>query len=296
MYDWLWKLLSDQRGEVGGTEDATDTGDMDAEAGAEGDQQDSPTEGQEESFVDPESLSEDLKNTAEYKGMVRAFSRKMNRFKEAEDKIAILDRIANDADYRRQFVTRAAQQMGMQITESSNGQQQQQAPQNPALDQLETALPGLGNALKDLIRSEIAPLKAQAEQSMTETQRRVAQQEWDRAAMELTERDPAWEDSSDDIGDLYEFLKSGQMFHPVWGNKLEILHKLARGEDYAAAEAVSRMRSAAQNKTHTGRHGGGQINITDIHKQITEAPTAQSKWDIAAQYALEEMKRTGGRA
>lgn len=307
MFYWLWKLWLDERAQVGGTDDSVEADgatDDTVDAGDAEDEQNSEQANQEPSFVETEGLSDEIRNSAEFKGMQRAFSRKMNRFKDYEQKIAVLDKLTNDPAFYRQFVEDSARKLGMQVVSPNGNQQQQHA--NGDLESIvksslppeyAEAIPGLSTAVAKAIEAAVGPIKEQTQKSTMEAQSRMLQQDWDRAAIELTEQDPDWEDSSDDIGDLYEFLKSGSMFHPVWGNKLSILHNLVRGEDHAAVTAIDKMRTAARNKTHTSRNGAGQtLSLQDIQERIKSADTSQGKWDTAGKFALEQLKKTGGRA
>ena len=303
----FWKRLwTDESGQVGGTEDGTrdadgatdDEGQVDAGEG--GDQQNSGEEEGQESFVDPGSLSDELKDSAEFKGMQRAFSKKMNTFRGNEQKIQMLDRMSNDPEYLKQFVTAAAQKVGLQVSNGATASQQSQSDnslanvvQSALPAEYTEAMPGLSQAIATAIEAATAPIKEQTKQANLDSEKRVQQQNWDRAAQELTESDPEWEDDSDEIGDLWNFLKGGEMFHPVWGNKLTMLRKLARGDSFATTEAANRMRSAVLNKTQTGRNSG-QVSMLDIHNQIKQQDRAQNKWETAGNYAREQLRKSGG--
>ena len=301
---WFLKLFFDTLGQIGETQDESDEigspedEDLTEEAATEDDQEADTEADDEEDFVDPGTLSEEMKNSKEFKGMQRAFSKKQSQLREGEQKIQVVDRLTSDLDYRKQFLAAAVKGTGFKLVAedaSTNGTDPNDLTaiaRNALPEGYAEAIPGLDATIAKVVEAALGPMKQGITAQAEAADKREKGQEWQKAADDMGNLDPEWEDDSTEIGEVFDWLKGPQMFHPVYGNKLAALRMLVKGEGAALAGAARRMGDAAKNKTKTGK-GGGSVSIMDIHKKIAQSVGSDNKWAAAAAFAEEDLAKKG---
>jgi hypothetical protein len=301
---WWLKFLFDTLGQIGEAQ-ATDEGDGSAlgedateeEATETEDPEDTDREASEDSFVDdPDSVSEEVRNSKEFKGLQRAYQKKLNQLNAGLDKIKVVDQLANDPNYRKRFIMQAAESAGLKVLEDGADKGSNDDLVSIARSALPEgyadAIPGLDAAIAKVVEATVTPLKKQALEQVQSTEQKLRQKEWNEAVARMNELDPEWEDDSDEMGALSDWLKGTEMSHPLYGDRLQILRRLVKGDGAATAEAARRMSQAARNKSQR-RRSGSAPSIVDIQKKIAGLKRSDDKWSAAAAFAEEQLSKKG---
>lgn len=306
------KLLFNERGQVametpegGGGEgdqgggDPTPSPEPQTEQPAQGEPAPTP----EESFIDPASLPEELKpHWKRMHGQYTKFAQERKALREAQ---ATIERFNSDPDFAFQAMQQRAAMMGYQIIRpGQNGTQQApitpiqgngeipqqflQATQANLPQELQWLAPPIAHANYAAVKAHLEPLQRQAQQE------RLAQRDqlFDEQEAKLTEKHPGWEQYEDQMDGLLKWLKSDSLSHPLYGSKLEILYKLATDQAASVSEAAKRLNAAARNRTTTG-HVTSNAS-PNIFKRVREAKTTNDAWDVAAKFAIDQVKAGGG--
>lgn len=330
MFEWANNLLGNQRGETPnpGTTPNEPTTVPDerptAAPGEEGAEGTPPNEegsegksggdesqpGYKEGFMAPKDMPAEIKG--HFDRMLSSYQRKLEEVAGIKDNAENVDKFYSDPAYARQVITARANQLGMNLTEASDGG----SPSRPAatvgvnqvpapdhlVKQFETRY-GEGNEAQartdadmlynntlDTMRTVLKPLQEKAE----ETRQADAETEYKRQAESLSQAHPGWEDNEDAMDGLLEFMQGTAQNHPVYGSKLLRLYQLndlVNGNGNATAEAVRRIGNAGKNRITTGRPGGtGIINTDD---RVMKAKNNQEAFKIAADAAVDELRREG---
>lgn len=253
-----------------------------------------------ESFIDPASLPPELK--AHWSRMHGAYTKALNRTKGSADKAALVERFWADPAFARQTIEQWAQQTGTPLSFGA-GTASPTLTTHPTgtlpaelVSAIEAELPA---ELRWMARSLAASQwKAQAHllaPFIRDSQQKEAsarEAEYDTHAAQLSETAPGWEAHEDDMSDLLDFLQSKALQHRRWGSKLQVLHALVTGNATATREAVRRIGDAARNRVSTG--GPGRSTTTNIADRVRQAKSDHEAFEIAAQHAVEELRRSGG--
>lgn len=309
------RILRSERGEVG-TAEGEPTGDpgegttappsdappAETPATDDGDKTEAaPETPAEESFVDPATLPPELK--AHWKRMHGSFTKRMQEVREIKDKAGSYDRFFSDPAYAKQIVAAIAPQLGLQFApqaDRANGNGATATP--PASDvprelveAVRTHLPeelkwmAEGNAAAFWAANKLTLAPVLQKQKQDEIARRTS--EYEALATELSEAVPTWEDREGEMSELLDFIKSDQLRHPKFGNKLQVLFNAVTGGAQAVQEASRRMSQAARSRTTTGRPATS--TIPNIAERTKAAKSDQEAWDIAAKAAIEQIRGTG---
>ena len=299
------RLLLDTLSQVGESQTPED-GDGSSEEAEEASQEEAAeSEGTEDSdeiddedgFVDdPESISQEVRDSKEYKGLQRAYQKKLDILNADLDKVRIVNQLASDPAYRREFVKHAANGTGLKISEEGAGAETPEDLVSIARQALPEgyaeAIPGLDAAIAKVVEATVTPMKKEALAQAQSVENRVQQQEWKKSVERMNAVDPEWEDDSEEMGALSDWLRGTEMTHPIYGDRLQVLRKLVKGDGAATVEAVRRIGGAARNKTQT-RQGGGAVSIVDIHKKIAGLERSDDKWAAAAEFADTQLSKKG---
>lgn len=253
-----------------------------------------------ESFINPADLPVELK--PHWSRMHRAYTKALEKTRRAGEKAALVDQFWSDQDFARQTIQQWAQQNGVTLNFGDG---------RPAASPAASA--GASNVPQELVSAIEAELpqelrwmaralaasswKAQGhliEPLMKKTQAQEASTrtaEYETLAEELSETAPGWQTHEDDMSELLDFLRGPSMRSKRWGSKLQVLHGIVTGGAVATREAVRRIGDAARNRTSTGM--AGRSTTTNITERVRGAKTDQEAWKIAAEHAVEELRRSG---
>lgn len=257
----------------------------------------------DQSFVSDEDLINEVRANPSlnqiYQKLQGAYTKKTQGIAELRNQAAIVQRFNSDPEFARQTVMQRAQQLGLNIGQTgqtpamSNGSSKTMPPDlveavkanlSPELQWMAPALAASQWAGMQMALQPIAEQQAQTARSTRDT-------EYESMAAQLSEKAPGWEQHEDDMSHLLTFLQSPKMSDRRWGNKLELLHRLAAGDGQATAEAARRMGTAARSRAVAGSPmASPQPNIADA---VRKPKNSQEAWDIAAKHALSEMARQG---
>jgi hypothetical protein len=147
--------------------------------------------------------------------------------------------------------------------------------------------PRLGPVLEQVIqhgiRSGLAPIEQQTQQ-----QRATERKRQEDALLSSMDSDyPGWEGRyGNDMKELDAFLASDELTHPKWGNKYQLLYRLANS-DHARVDAVRSIGEAARNRQTTGRPG--RQSQPDPTQDILKAKTNSDAFRLAAEAAMREL-------
>lgn len=253
---------------------------------------------QSDTFFDASQLAPELQG--QWKNMQAAYTKKMQKLAGAREAASIVDRFNTDPDFARQTILQRAQQLGIPL--GHPGQQ----PGIPGGQSTSRVPPELVEAVKANLSPELqwmAPALASSQwagmqmalqpiqQQQAQTMRQTRDQQFDELAEALAQKAPGWEEHEDDMDALLGFLQSDKMTDRRWGSKLELLHRLVTGEGQATANAARRMADAARH-----RNPAGQPVATpgpDVSEAVRKPKTTQDAFNVAAQFALGEMRRQG---
>jgi len=256
-----------------------------------------------ESFINPADLPPELK--PHWSRMHSAYTKALNRVKDAAGKAQQVDRFWDDPEFAKESIQEWARRTGTPISFGGSPASPTPSPTG--------APPSASNVPQELITAIEAELPAElrwmarplaastwkAQGQLTaplirESRQKEATQrsaEYEDLAAELTETAPGWEEHEDDMSEMLSFLQGPALRSRRWGSKLQLLHNLVTGNASATREAVRRMGDAARNRTTTGQPG--RSTTTNIADRVRGAKTDQDAWKIAAEHAVDELKRAG---
>lgn len=227
------------------------------------------------------------------KRLVGAYTRKTQDLAEIRRRAEFADRFESDPQFRADVIRQYAGQSGSPPTAPPTAQGSTQVPAQ-YVELRKRTLPqelhwmaehlAMGDYQRDLAMYQgyIHPLQQRYETS----QREAATREYQRVEAEFAEHNPGWDAHEDDMVDVLNFLKSPNLNHPRWGNKIELLYRLAtadKQESQAVVQALERTAQAAKNKTITG--SGGRTIAPNIEDRVRKAATDREAWDLAKQAA-----------
>ena len=257
-----------------------------------------------ESFINPADLPPELKG--HWSRMHSAYTKALNKAKDAVEKAGMVDKFWSDPDFAKQSITEWSQRHGIPV--SFGGQPNAGAPAGAApgsratgsipqelIEAIEAELPAeLRWMAKPLAASSWKAHGAVIAPMLRETRQKEASQrsaEYEDLATELTEVAPGWEEHEEEMSQLLDFLRSPELRHRRWGSKLQVLHAIVTGNATATREAVRRMGDAARSRTTTGVPG--RSTTTNIADRVRGAKSDHEAIQIAAEHAVEELKRAG---
>ena len=251
-----------------------------------------------ESFIDPKDLPEELK--PHWKRMHGAYTKKMQGFADASKKAELVDRFYGDPQFALQTIAQAAQQLGYTLTPP--GQATPPPGQVLPVPATGAAPPELVQAIQAALDPSLhwmAPSLANAQWSANQVLRakvdaQTFDTEYERAAGELGESLPGWEQHEAEMEELYDFLATRQMYHPKFGNKLQLLYNLVTGNAAAVTEAARRMSTAAKSRTTTGHPA--RSTVPDYSERIQKARSPEEAFQLAAEQAKAELAARGIKA
>ena len=263
-----------------------------------------PAAPQEESFIDPSQLPDEIK--PHWKRMHAAYTKTREELKRGREAEQTVKRFYSDTDYRSQVIREAAAQMGMRLSPlaeqaaqaaQANGMAVNPAVQAPA-DMVERIKSGLAPELQ-WMAPQLANAQWAAVQPLIQErqQEKVASkhQELDQAEAELSQKFPGWEAEEDNMNDLLEWMQGGPMKHPRYGNRLERLYQFTQfvngHNGHAVQEATNRMTEAARSRTTSSQVA--RPSGTNFTERIQKAATNREAFAVAAQAAEEELRKQG---
>ena len=267
--------------------------------------------GFKEGFMAPKDMPPEIKG--HFGKMLSTYQKKLAEVEDIRENAEIVKNFWNDSAYAKQVLTARAAQLGMTLSEAGGGTDTPKTPAavsanlQPAPDKLvkqfetrygegneaqaRTDADMLYNNTLDTFRSVMAPYQEQA----AKTKKENAEVEHQKNVDDLSQKHPGWEENEDEMDGLLEFLQSGSQTHPVYGSKLMLLFQLndlRNGNGNATAEAVRRIGAAGNNRTRTGSTGSQPIINTD--DRVRKAVNNQEAMKIAAEAAVDEIRRNGG--
>lgn len=261
----------------------------------------------EESFIDPSQLPDDIK--PHWKRMHGAYTKTREELKQGREAYAQVQRFYQDAAYQEQLLRQVATQRGWRVVGPN-----EQAPAAATAQQNGTLSAQAPPHLVDTIKQRLAPELQWMAQSLAESQwaavqeatrpllqkqetdtRNKIQQDIEEASAELGTKFPGWEAEEDSMNDVFEWLSSGSMRHPQYGNRMEALYKftqMLKGHNgHAVQEAGKRMAEAARNRTVSSQ--ATRPSTENWSEQIRTAKTSRDAFAIAQKAAEEELRRQG---
>ena len=262
-----------------------------------------PAAPQEESFIDPSQLPDELK--PHWKRMHGAYTKTREDLKRGREAQSEIQKFYSDLAYQDQILQRVATQRGYQLVRpneqapaassaSPNGQPTGQAPQDfvkKIEGRLAPELKWMAQSLADAQWEGIQPL---IQERQHETQSKKAQ-EYETAATELGSKFPGWEAEEENMSELLGFLQGGSMRHPKFGNRLEVLYKtsqlLAGHQGHVVQEYGKRTAEAARSRTVSSN--AARPSLENYSEQIRKAPKSNEAFAIATKVAEEELRRAG---
>lgn len=248
----------------------------------------------EETFFDPASLPDELKT--QWKRMQGTFSRRMNEIKGMKDAADLVQRFNNDPDFAAQVIQQRAAQLGLnlgrQTTAPTSTPPTQQEPPTEFVEamrqqfpeELQWMVPYQAKAWWAANQKAIEPIM----QKLSAHDQTRADELWAEAESAMDEKYPHWRDDEDALAELTTFLRSPQLRHAKYGNKIEILWKALKGEALGVSEATRRMSQAGRNRVSTG--SSLRATTDNVTERVKQAKTSNEAFRIAAQAALDEMK------
>lgn len=265
-----------------------------------------PAAPQEESFIDPSQLPDDIK--PHWKRMHAAYTKTREDLKRGREAYSEIQKFYSDLDYQERILNQVATQRGYKLVRPGEQPTAQpsanssspagQAPQDfvqkieaRLAPELKWMAPTLAATQWEAIQSAVAPLM---EERQRETQSKQVQ-ERDAAEMELGGKFPGWEAEEENMNELQGFLQSNAMRHPKFGNRLEVLYKaaqlLAGHQGHVVQDYAKRTADAARSRTVSSN--AAKPSLENYQERIRKAPNQRDAFAIAAQVGLEEAKRLG---
>jgi hypothetical protein len=145
--------------------------------------------------------------------------------------------------------------------------------------------PVLETAIRSRIDGAVQPLHQQTE--ATRAANRKAEE--DRLMAEMDATHPGWEAQyGTQMQALDTFLASDQLTHPTFGSKYQLMLRLLNA-DVSRVHAAREMEQAGRNRLTTGR--AARTSSPDIDSQVRSAKTSADAFRLAAQAALQEIRR-----
>ena len=318
----LFALLGDQKGQI--DPDPDDDGDAagvigdKAPIGGDDDGQPVPDDGGKDKG-DGDGFLSGSKRKAEimalingdarlkeaYGWMQGAYNKSLKKVKGSEEKIAWADKVNSDPTFAYQAVQDWAARNGYSISKaqakeiaaaagSEHGNGSTAAPQalveavRASLSpELQWMAPQIANAQYVAHQMTMKPI----EEKQLQERRSEWNDQYDRAAEELGQVAPGWEEHEDDMNELLEFLRSEKVTHKKFGSKLAVLHGVVTGDARATQEAARRFARAATSRTVSGQ--SGRSAVPNVHERVQKAKTNSDAWDIAAKAAMEQAEKQG---
>lgn len=259
---------------------------------------------QEESFIDPASLPEELK--PHWKRMHGSYTKFAQERKALREQAAMVNRFQSDPEFAFQTLSQRAAQLGYQIVKPGQNGSAIGAPAQGGVTamgnvpqefikaieanlspELAWLAPALAQASYGGVQAVLKPLHTQVEQR--ETERR--DQEYETHEAKLTEKYPGWEDHEDQMKAIHKWLRSDTLNHPLYGSKLELLYKVATQQASSISEAARRLSAAARNRTSSS-----QVTTNaapNISKAVKSAGSNEDAWNLAAKHAISELRSRG---
>jgi hypothetical protein len=276
------------------------------DSNAEGTIQETQQQAQQEaqflagSTLDPTKLPQEMQPI--FKRMQGAYTKRMQEAAAWKKQAEMVQRFQTDRDYGFQTVAQWAAQNGYSIAPIGHQQQNQQVqqssnPQQQVVDTFRKNLPeelqwiadGAAPALQAAVQSLLAPVVQQLQQNQSNSQRQVAEREWDALAEELSSVAPGWEEHQEDMTDLLQFLQGPAMRHAKYGSKHQLLYNLVTGNAAATAQVTKRMQQAATNRPVSGVTTGRTVG--NFQDRIRQARSSQDAFRLAAQAAEQAVGR-----
>ena len=253
-----------------------------------------------ESFINPADLPPEIK--PHWSRMHRAYTKKLEEFKGAADKAALIDRFWSDPAFARSSIEQWAQQQGVALTFGDGATTTVRPTTTGAAGVPADFIAAVEAELPPELKWMARPLAASTWKAqghliapfIKETRAKEASSRtaaYDELAEELTATAPGWEAHEDEMAELLDFLRGTEMRSRRWGSKLQLLHGLVTGNASATRYAVRRMGDAARNRTVTGVPG--RSTAPNIAERVRGAKTDQEAWKLAAEHAVEELKSHG---
>lgn len=235
------------------------------------------------------------------KKMQAAYTKRNQAFARGREAVDLVERFNTDPAVRRQILQQYAHELGLPDNQGQPAQATGTAGETPPVEFVKAFKDALPPELQWMAESQakatwVANKLAMApyEQQLKSREIESREAEWDGLAAALP---PGWELHEEEMSHLLDFLTSPKMRHPVYGNKLELLYRLATGEAAAATTAIERMGAAAQNRTRagtTGRHVTD--NLTErIMKTRPGDNGLREAIQIAGRAAIEKLEAQGAR-
>lgn len=304
---FLLRLLSDESGEIS-NEQSGQGENSSATSAAEESSESSASEAGEESGSSAAEgaveekpfyqLPDNLKDLTQdklvdhFKRMQRIYTKDRQSRRDLEQKASVLDRYYGNLDFRRQTYLELVKEFG-------EAEKQEEASTGNTPPKFEELIrKNLPSELKWMAESLAASVWAanqsileplQKEQKTKRLEDRSAQ--FDGLADDLSQEIPGWEDHEDEMSALLDFFQSDQMSHRKYGSKLRLLYNIVTGNNLAISEAVKRMGQAARNRTVSGQ--SNRTTTSNVNDRIKNAKSRDEKWQIAAEAAINDLKRNG---
>jgi len=255
-----------------------------------------PVTPEPEQFIDPRDLPPEI--VPHFKRMQAAFTKKMQAVARDRDKVELVNKYRSDPDFARQFIQQELQRFGVgaQTAQPQAPQGGGGRPPQPFVDAITQKLPQelqwMAPAIAEATYASVAHLTAPMLQQNQNRVREERESEWDGLAQDLSQRQPGWEAHEDDMLEIYDFLQSPKLKHPVYGSKLDLLLNLVTGNAAATQRAIQRMSDAGRSRTTTGQPS--RTTIPNISDRVRKAPDTRSAWKIAADSAIQQLAGGGG--
>lgn len=311
----LGRLLCSERGEFGEEEAQTDdtatapeqdagTGDAQPEdtssAAPEGVQSDATPDVREdfaaaEESLDPRKLDPALQPI--FKRMQGVYTKRMQEIAEIRDRAQEIDRFWNDASFAEQTLRNWAGRNGYQLSRNGQPVAQQQAPQQGGKapeflveafkKNLQPELQWMAQPQADAMWAAMSGMLEPVLQQQQQQTRQQKEAEWEKHAGALAEVAPGWEEHEEAMGDLFDFLKSDQLFHPTYGSKIQMLYDLATARAASLKQAQARVAAAGKNRVTSGRPVVPAKS--SVEDDILKASTKDA-WEMAKRAALAKHK------
>jgi hypothetical protein len=312
--NWIlrnFRKFLNQRGEVPDTSDAVsvdsspggDTGmDTSTDADLVDPQATQAQPVQEESFIDPSSLPEELK--PHWKRMHGQYTKFAQERKTLREQAALVERFNSDPDFAFQTLQQRAAALGYQVLKpGQNGQQPAtqaaqgdippqyiEALQNNLPPELHWMAPALAKATFGAVQGQLQQVLKPIQDSVQQERIQQRDREFSEHEAKLSEKFPGWEEHEGQMDQLLKWWKSDSLAHPMFGSKLELLYKMATDQASSVSEAAKRMSAAARNRSSIGQIS--QHSQPNVRERILKANNNDA-WDIAAKSAMEEVKMGG---
>lgn len=263
-----------------------------------------PAATQEESFIDPSQLPDEIK--PHWKRMHAAYTKTREELKSGRQAYSEVQRFYSDLEYQQRILEQVATQRGYKLVRLGEQQtaqpsvtSQQPAGQAPGLESLTQRIEArLPPELKWMAKSQaeaiLEGLQPLIQERQAEKQSSKAQ-EYQAAEEELGTKFPGWEAEEENMSELQGFLQSNAIRHPKFGNRLEVLYKatqLLNGhQGHVVQDYSKRIADAARSRTVSSN--ASKPSLENYQERIRKAPNQRDAFAIAAQVGMEEARRLG---